>query len=527
MSADDESEFLRRLLADPQVGMADPDGPGAVVGLVADGELCGVAARGLANIEHGVPISRETVFHVASVSKQFTAYAVAVLAAEGALGLDDPVVAHLGWFPFGDVTVRHLIHHVSGLRDQWALTVLSGRRMEDVITTEDVLTLVAGQRELNFAPGSQYSYSNTGYTLLGSIVEAVTGAGLREFCAERIFGPLGMDNTTFLDDHHDIISRRADSYYRRAGADGYGRIALSYSNAGATSLNTTVDDLARWAGHIMTPPAQALLQDGYTLTDGTELTYATGVVIGEYRGVPSLSHSGQDAGYRSFLLVLPEEKAAAIVLSNVADLPGQRLACAAIDRILPARENFPESGVTAAGAAMDGLAGRYVDDADIVYDVRLDDGQYTLRFSTSAIRLRLAAQGRLVDDRLGFELAAAEAGIVLHPDHGAPRYCRRLDAGTAETADAGYAGTYFSRELDAIVHIETTPDGALRLRRTGWGTIDLRLLAPGLFLASLRQPAGREDMLLTIRFSTDRTELRLGHPQARRVRFVRFDQARR
>jgi CubicO group peptidase (beta-lactamase class C family) len=526
VSADEE--FLQGLLADPEIGVADPDGPGAVVGLVAGGELRAVAARGLANIEHAVPIRRATIFHVASVSKQFTAYAVAMLAAEGALALDDPVVAHLGWFPFGDITVRQLIHHVSGLRDQWALTILSGRRIEDVITTEDVLTLVAGQRELNFPPGSQYSYSNTGYTLLGSIVEAVTGARLREFCAERIFGPLGMEHTTFLDDHHEVISRRADSYYRRAGG-GYGRIALSYSIAGATSLNTTVDDLVRWSRHVMTPPVRALLQERYTLTDGTELDYATGVTAGEHRGLRSLSHAGSDAGYRSFLLVLPEERSAAIVLANLADLNVRRLAHAAIDRLLPARDGDGggdgDGGVGPAAATdADDLVGRYVDAADVIYEVRPDDGRYTLRFGWTALPLHPGAAGRLVDDVLGFHIEAAGDGILIHPDHGAsPHHGHRLDARAADNAGADYAGTYYSRELDVVLHIDATSAGTLRLRRIGWATTDLQPLAPGLFLAVVPLPEGRAELLLAVRFGPGRSELRLGHPQARRIGFARLD----
>ncbi len=515
----------RRSLEDLAIGVVDPDGPGAVVGVLAGGELRSVAARGLANIEHQAPITRDTVFHVASLSKQFTAYAVAQLGEENRLGLDDPVAAHLDWFPFGDITLRHLVHHVSGLRDQWALTVLSGRRMEDVITTEDIVALVARQRELNFPPGSQYSYSNTGYTLLGSVVEAVSGKRLREFCAERIFGPLGMTSTAFLDDHHEVTPRRADSYYRRADGS-YGRLALSYSNAGATSLNTTVDDLARWARHTMTPDARSLLERCCTLTDGTELRYAFGVIAGAYRGRHSLAHSGADAGYRAQLLVLPDDGAAAIVLSNSADLPAGRLARRALDRLLPPRDDADDADDaerTPVSGDVTGLTGRYLDDdADVVYALCPAGDGFTLRFGTSALPLSLGARGRLVDDVLGFEVESTAAGIVVRPDHGAPRHCRRLQPAAADAADATYAGMFYSAELDAVFQVEAPEDGGLRLRFSGRSTVGLRPLEPDLFLAAVPSPTGRGDALVTVRFSADRAELRLGHPQARRIRCVRL-----
>ncbi len=517
---------LEGLLEDPELGVAGSDGPGVVAGLVADGELRQVAVRGLANLEHRVPISRETVFHVASVSKQFTAFAVATLADEGRLGLDDPVAKHVDWFPFADITIRQLIHHASGLRDQWALTFLSGRRLEDVITTDDILTLIRRQRELNFPPGSQYSYSNSGYTLLGAVVEAVTGESLRESCDRLIFGPLGMAGTRFLDDHHDIVPRRADSYCRRPGGD-YGRIALSYSNAGATSLNTTVDDLALWALHVMTPKVRGLLESGFTLTDGTPLTYAAGVRTEEYRGNPSLSHSGGDAGYRAHLLVLPDRKIASIVLSNSAEMPSQTLARRIIDLVLPDEPDSSEQGQLSGdrqpvAVDLEGLAGRYLDDdGDAVLDVTVVDGELSVRSGTAnVLRLRPDAEGRFVSDEYAFQLAPAAEGIAVYRDQG-ERFCRRLEARYDEAPDPSCAGTFHSDELDAIVHVDSSATGPLRLRRTGWPTVDLRPLGPGLFLASVPY-LGSGDADLVVRFTADRSQLRLGDSRARRVRFTRL-----
>lgn len=296
----------------------DADGPGCAVGLVRAGQPLVTACRGLANLEHRVPITERTVFHVASVSKQFTAYAVALLAADGRLRLDDPVVTHLDWFPFPEITVDQLIRHTSGLRDQWELLEAAGRRMEDVITTEDVVALVAAQRGLNFPPGTAQRYSNTGYTLLGLIVAATSELSLREFCARRIFEPLGMSSTRFVDDCHEVVPDRADSY------DGHRRVVLSYSTAGATSLNTTVADLARWVSH---EPAMRAMRER-PVRD-----YGLGVWVDA--GLGTLRHSGADAGYRSHLVVLPDQGLAAIALANNASIDPERLSDMLIGDLFP------------------------------------------------------------------------------------------------------------------------------------------------------------------------------------------------
>lgn len=296
----------------------DADGPGCAVGLVRAGQPLVTAYRGLANLEHQVPITERTVFHVASVSKQFTAYAVALLAADGRLRLDDPVVTHLDWFPFPEITVDQLIRHTSGLRDQWELFEAAGRRMEDVLTTEDVVRLVAAQRGLNFPPGTAQRYSNTGYTLLALIVAATSGLSLREFCARRIFEPLGMSSTRFVDDCHEVVPGRADSY------DGHRRVVLSYSTAGATSLNTTVADLARWVSH---PPAMR------ALSERPVRDYGLGVWVDADLG--TMRHSGADAGYRSHLVVLPDQGLAAIALANNASIDPERLCDMLIGDLFP------------------------------------------------------------------------------------------------------------------------------------------------------------------------------------------------
>src|SRR5262249_27395023 len=175
-------------------GWDKPGSPGSALGVVQDGRVVYQRGYGMANLEYGIPIAPATIFVVASVSKQFTAFAVQLLAQEHRLSLDDHVRKYLPELhDFGKtITIRHLLHHTSGLRDQWNLLWLAGWRNQDVITEQDVLNLVWRQGELNFEPGAEHLYSNTGYTLLGLIVKRISGRSLDAFCQERMFKPLGM-----------------------------------------------------------------------------------------------------------------------------------------------------------------------------------------------------------------------------------------------------------------------------------------------------------------------------------------------
>jgi CubicO group peptidase (beta-lactamase class C family) len=305
--------------------------PGAAVAVMKDGEIIVADGYGNAQIEYGVPITPETVFHVASVSKQFTAFAVCLLADEGKLALDDPVQKYIPEVPdFGrTITLKHLLHHTSGLRDQWEALQIAGWRMDDVITTQHVLTMVSHQRELNFEPGAEYMYCNTGYTLLAETVARVSGQSFPEFCREQIFEPLGMEQTHFHDDHERIVPERAYSYAHRD--DGFQNAVLSFANAGATSLFTTAIDLLFWlanfgTGELGGPEVQTMMRETYVLSDGTAGTYALGIMLGESGGHRTISHSGGDAGFRSFVAWYPDQELGVVVLANLGSIQTASLA---------------------------------------------------------------------------------------------------------------------------------------------------------------------------------------------------------
>ena len=303
-----------------------PESPGLALAVVRDGKIVYRKGYGQANLEYGVPNTPATVFHAASLSKQFTAFAIHLLAQEGRLSLDDPVKKYLPELQVEanpPITIRHLLHHTSGLRDQWDLLTLAGLRLDDGITDNDILGLLWQQKQLNFAPGQDFLYSNSGYSLLGLIVRRVSGQSLAAFTQERIFTPLGMRNTRFQESYGTLVKNRAYSYVR--GREGWTYRALSYSNTGATSLLTTVEDLVLWNANFDQPKvgnaaAVAALQATAKFGDGRETYYAGGLFVGPYRGVPVVDHTGSDAGYRAYFLRLPQQKLAVLVLGNAADL---------------------------------------------------------------------------------------------------------------------------------------------------------------------------------------------------------------
>ena len=315
--------------------------PGCAVSVMRGGDVLFAKGYGDANLEYDVPITPSSVFHVASVSKQFTALAVALLVADGRVSWDDDVRRHVPELPdFGDtITLRHLAHHTSGIRDQWSLLQMAGWRWGgDVITQGDVLDLLLRQTAVHFRPGSDYLYSNSGYTLLAVVVERVSGRTLREFTAERLFEPLGMAQTTFRDDHTMLVRNRAYAYESdRAG--GYRLSIPDFAVVGASSLFTTVEDLARWnrnfrTGEVGGRDVLRQLQERGALAGGVRLSYGFGLVHGIHRGRSTIGHGGTDAGYRGEFLRFPDEDLGVAVLCNVRTADPGRLARDAADVFL-------------------------------------------------------------------------------------------------------------------------------------------------------------------------------------------------
>lgn len=299
--------------------------PGCTIGIVRNDSLIYAKGYGQANLEYGIANTPETIFHMASISKQFTAWAILLLAKQGKLSLDDDIRKYLHWFPDmkKKITIRNLLNHTSGIRDQWQLLAISGTRLDDVITQEHIVKILGKQKDLNFNPGEKHSYSNSGFTMLAEIVRSVSGQSLRKFTDSAIFKPLQMNRTHFHDDYTEIEKNRSYSYERKDSTH-FTNSILSYSNAGATSLFTNITDMSKWVMHFddASPANQDLVkmltQKG-KLNSGKEITYASGIVADTYKGWRQYSHGGADAGYRTYITVLPDLKMGFVVFSNLGD----------------------------------------------------------------------------------------------------------------------------------------------------------------------------------------------------------------
>ncbi len=300
--------------------------PGCAVGIVKNDSLIFAKGYGMANLEYGIPITPETIFHMASISKQFTAYSIILLAKQGKLTLDDDIHKYLTWFPDlkEKITIRNLLNHTSGVRDQWQLLAIAGTRIDDVITQDQIIKILSNQQALNFKPGDQYMYSNSGFTMLAEIVKSVSGQSLRRFTDSAIFKPLGMNHTHFHDDYQEIVPDRSYSYERTDG-DHFQNDILSYSTVGATSLFTNINDMSKWVMNfyhrrVGDETDIDLLTQKAKLNSGKEITYASGIVSDTYKGWKQFSHGGADAGYRTYVSVFPDLKMGFIVFSNLGDI---------------------------------------------------------------------------------------------------------------------------------------------------------------------------------------------------------------
>jgi CubicO group peptidase (beta-lactamase class C family) len=305
---------------------AKPGSPGCALAVIKDGRVAYQQGYGLANLEHSVPVLPSTVFNVGSMAKQFTAFAIALLEAEGKLSLDDDLHKHLPeMHDFGHrITLRHLMHHTSGMRCTFPeLLALAEWRDTDATTTQDVFWLLRAQRELNFPPGDEFLYANSNYILLALICERVSGQSFAGFCQDRIFGPLEMTHSCINDSLVKLIPGRASGYYD----DGQGNwlnAPLTDSVIGPTNVYSSVEDLARWDENFYTGRAgghaviERMHQPG-SLNDGTELDYAFGLTVGpahRFRGWQVVEHGGGQGGYGSWMMRFPELHLSIVVLFN-------------------------------------------------------------------------------------------------------------------------------------------------------------------------------------------------------------------
>lgn len=470
-------------------GWDKPDSPGGVLAVISNGEIVYKRGYGMADLERDVPLTADFVFDLASTGKQFTAMLIAILAGRGQLSLDDDIRRYLPELPsYGhSITLRHLLHHTSGLREYTTLMYLAGLQLENHYSEQELLELITRQKALNFPPGEEVLYSNTGYVLLGIIAQRITGRSLVELIEQQILAPLGMRQSTGNDDFKRLVKHRAVGY---SPADGGYRVEVFLGGGfGDGAILSTVEDLLRWDRNFyhntLGGGGQALIQQMLTLgvlNSGQTFNYAWGLMVTRYRGLPVVSHGGGWGGYRAELMRFPEQRFSVICLANLSSIEPTRLAKQVADLYLAAA--FTEPGPPPAGTdsivlppeQLESKTGFYRNlKSGAIWEIFIQDGK--LMVDASDLISPMAATSpthfRAVDAPFEVEIefktdppeAAGHPVMSVRIKRGEPELFHWL--GKAPFLPEGlsdYAGRYCCEEL-AATHAIRFRNGQLLLRR--------------------------------------------------------------
>ncbi|MEL6949880.1 MAG: serine hydrolase domain-containing protein [Pseudomonadota bacterium] len=486
---------------------------GSYITIVQNGETAYTSVNGVANAEHQVPVSEDTVFDLASIAKTVTGYAIAELEESGALSTDDDIRKYLPDFPdYGHtITVGHLVHHTSGIKN-WTSVLWDMRwPYTDRIAFEQIVRMAHVQKELNFVPGTKYQYSNTGYVLLAAIVEAVTGESFADWTKDNVFAPLSMDHTFFKDDRYQLIPHLAGSYF----LDGDGNEVRDANNTtalGSSSLISNGTDMRKWMNFLMSPPPgkRAIVTRMLTtkpLNDGSDNSYAYGIDVGEYRGTRYITHSGSWASHTSQLVLLPDLDTSLFIAHNFRTNTGY-LINRYVDTLLPQvasdteRENSssePEAVVPLSDAQLDAFPGIYRLGKAWVVTISREGNQLFTRangegaFSMKPIGdnvFRIRGYGNRTmtfnKDATGDVISLAYNDII------APKIA--LDDEENAAAYSEYEGVYYNLELELMLHFQVKKDD-LYANSIRHGNVKLISVEEDLFIG--------DGVIRSVKFSRD------------------------
>jgi CubicO group peptidase (beta-lactamase class C family) len=514
-----------------------PTSPGCALAVIQKGRTLYKRGYGMADLEHNIPITRETVFYIGSTSKQFVAMCILLLEEQGKLSLDDDIRDYLPKFPEYDrpITIRHLIHHTSGIRDYLTLWNLAGKDYLDYMPEQAVYDMICRQKELNFSPGEQYLYSNSCYFLLALIVKKASGQTLREYTRDNIFHPLYMFQTHFHDDIHYIIKNRAFGYTRTENGQ-FGNLHMRFSLVGSGGLYTTIEDLFIWDQNFyrnrLGSRDPALIEKMHVngrLNNGEDLDYAFALRNGRYRGLKTVEHGGALGGYRAQLLRFPEQQFSIIILSNLDSFNPTDMAYRVADIYLEDQmapqekieeENIQErKEISLDPSLLDKYAGRYELGPGILIDItREDDNVMAEVTGRPKIRVFPESETRFfakdIDAQITFQIGADSmvTGLILHQS-GQDRPAEKLDKITL-TMDQmeEYICDYYSEELQTTYHIFL--EGEQLFLRIGYNPRrKMKIIRADEFEAGFRMQFQRDEESAITGFIVD-TE---------RVRNLRFD----
>ena len=455
------------------------DSPGCALGVFREGAIEYARGYGMANLELGVAITPSTVFDIGSTSKQFSAFVVLLLEQDGKLDIDDDVRKYVPELPhYGPtITIRHLMQHTSGLRDYLELFYLGGVHWKDVTTSQDALEAIVRQRALNFEPGDEYLYSNSGFFLLSEIVKRVSGKTLAELARDRIFEPLGMRHTRYLDDPQDIVPNRSTGYDRTD--EGELEIEMSdFEQTGDGAVNTTVEDLFLWDQNFYDPRVGtaemlARMQTPGTLQSGKPITYGLGLVMRDHRGLRAVSHGGSWAGYRAELLRFPDQELAVACLCNLGGTNPSELARRVAEVYLGsqmASEDTPAAAafVTLSESELQSRAGTYWDrlSGDYLF-LSPKDGKLLLESGGSSASFRPLSSTRFAaESSPSVELSFEGEAVAFKRREETQSFSRIEPWKPTPSQLEELRGRYRSEEIAGSIEVDVAGDALVLRHRT-------------------------------------------------------------
>lgn len=453
-----------------------PNHPGGAIGVMKNGKIVFSRSYGLASLEYLVPNSTETIFNIGSVSKQFTAMGIVLLHKQGKLSIDDDIRKHLPELPdFGEkITIRHMLHHTSGLRSLHAMLALAGWRGDDYRTNEDLYRFMNMQRDLNFKPGSEHLYCNTGYMLMVKIIENITGENFPEWMKQNIFEPLGMNHTYVENDYNRVVRNNATSYYQQSDRNFLKEVEY-WSYVGSGNIHSTTNDLLKWLNNYSSPQANwvepfKLMTTLDKLNDGSENNYAFGVRIIKQFGYDIIKHSGTIGGFNTYAGTCPDEKLSIAILTNFSSSSPDSKASQIYKILLPkldaensvnVKKTDVVKAITLSNDELKKYEANYWNDKNN-YARKIYLRNDTLRYFRSAnSETPIVPIGpdefqmlTTADVKVKFVIDKKQKSMIVTVNNGKPSIAQNYEAKTITAKDlVSYTGKFYSPELETSYSI--------------------------------------------------------------------------
>ena len=448
--------------------------PGCTVGIVRNDSLIFSKGFGMANLEYNVPNTPTTLYDVGSISKQFTAYCIVLLAQQHKLNLDNDVRKYINWLAVKDkITIRNLLNHTSGIREYFQLLAIVGKSADDAFTRQLAIHILSKQQTLNNKPGEKFLYSNSNYVLLAEIIKKISDKMLRQFADSAIFKPLKMSNAYFSDDYTEIQRNRAYSYNHTDSAH-YAKAFATDTDVGPGNLFCNIEDMAKWVANFFNTSAgnaaaiKILTQKG-KLNNGTEISYAAGINVGNYRGWTMYEHEGESAGFNSCVSIFPERKMGFIVFANLGSISAASKNFAIVDLFFQNRETEPTaiSAVSVDSNAhiiknifVQKYIGKYIADDGVTFEFVLKNKRmYSVQNNDSELLIKdgknTFCQTSSPNKKFVFRTTSSGAKIA---DECWSKHLRRLYLSNKDFVLSNeklrtYSGTYYCAELACIYKI--------------------------------------------------------------------------